>query len=359
MARRPTGKLMKTIMQNISSPILGIDREGKIILCNEEAEKLFDIDQKKVIGKKIWDTLEITDFTRTFISLIKDSEPSPLEQVLPFPGNRIFLVKMQPVKNSDGRIIGAVALMEDMTAIHKMEKTINDFVATVSHELKTPLTSIKGFVETLLEGALTNPDVTRRFLQVINEETNRMTRLVINLLDLTHAIKNVDNIGLERIDPINPTRFIKDAANLFAHRALEKGVNFNVSVPDNLPTIRVNGDKMRQVIINMVDNAIKYTSIKKDDEKKEVELIAQSDDEHIYIFVKDTGVGIPEDELEKVFQKFYRVKKGPATELGGTGLGLSITREILSNYGGTIEVESVKGESTTFKVTLPVGNKED
>lgn len=359
MARRPTGKLMKAVMQNLSVPILGIDREGKIILCNDKAEELFNIDQKKITGKEIWDVLEITDFTRTFISLVKDSEPSALEQVLPFPGNRIFLVKMQPVKNTDGRIIGAFAQLEDMTAIHKMEKTINDFVATVSHELKTPLTSIKGFVETLLEGALTNPEVTRRFLQVINEETNRMTRLVINLLDLTHAIKNVDNIGRDKLDPINTSRFIKDAASLFAHLALEKGVDFKVSIPNNLPTIRVNGDKIRQVIINLVDNAIKYTSIKKDGEKREVELIAEFDENHIYIFVKDTGVGIPVDEVEKVFDKFYRVKKGPATKLGGTGLGLSITREILSNYGGSIEVESTQGINTTFKVTLPVKNEED
>jgi two-component system phosphate regulon sensor histidine kinase PhoR len=140
MARTPTGKISGAVIENLTDAVIGIDKEGRVILFNPQAEILFEKKEKEVQGQKIWDILEISDFTRVFISLVKDSDPSRLEQVLPFPGNRIFLVKMHPVRNSDGRVIGAIAILEDLTTIHKMEKTMNEFVAVVSHELKTPLT---------------------------------------------------------------------------------------------------------------------------------------------------------------------------------------------------------------------------
>ena len=346
--------MMKSVLENLSHSVVGIDREGKIIIFNQSAEQLFNNTEGKVIGKKIWDIMEINDFTRTFISLVKESEPSTLEQVIPFPDNKIFLVKMFPVRNTDERVIGAIAILEDLTAMHKMEKTINDFVAMVSHELKTPLTSIKGFVETLLEGGLSNPQVTRRFLQVINEETNRMARLVIGLLDLTHIMR--EDKDVQELTPVNTTKVVKEAVNLFIHIAEEKRIDLKISIPDNLPSIRANEDKIRQVMINLVDNAIKYTSVKYTKTKKqgEVEVRAFPTTKSVHIMIRDTGVGIPKEECPKVFKKFYRVTSGEAAELGGTGLGLSITREIVHSFGGKIELESVSGEGTTFTVILPI-----
>lgn len=355
MARRPTGKITNSILENLSDAVVAIDREGKILIFNPEAEKLFGLEQKDILKKKIWDVMEINDFTRTIISMIKESEPSTLEQVFPFPDNRIFLAKMYPVYNTDNRIIGAVAILEDLTSIHNMEKTINEFVTMVSHELKTPLTSIKGFVETLLEGALSNPQVTRRFLQVINDETNRMTRLVVGLLDLTRAIR--ENPEIETLKPINTSKLIQSVTGLFGHIAEEKGIKLIISVPDDLPSLQANEDKIRQVIINLVDNAIKYTSIKK--AQNEVEVQAEAQDEQVIIKVRDTGVGIPGDEIKNIFKKFYRVTTGPSAELGGTGLGLSITREIVTSYGGTIEVKSAQGEHTIFTIKLPINPRED
>lgn len=343
--------MMTSIMENLSDAVIGIDKEGKVIILNKVAEQLFD---EKTLGKKIWDIMEINDFTRSFVSLVKDSEAAPLEQVIPFSGNRIFLAKMFPVYNSDDRVIGAVAILEDLTAMHKMEKTINDFVAMVSHELKTPLTSIKGFVETLLEGGLSNPQVTRRFLQVINEETNRMARLVIGLLDLTHAMR--EDVDIQELSPVNTTKLIREAIHLFEHIAKEKEIRLLQSIPDDLPSIRANEDKMRQVLINLLDNAIKFTSIKQPG-KGEVEVMAYTGTGSVHIVVRDTGIGIPKEEIPKVFKKFYRVTSGAAAELGGTGLGLSITREIISNHGGKIEIESIPDQGTTFTVVLPIADQ--
>lgn len=341
--------MITTIVSNISDAAIGIDREGRIVICNESAERLFGNTFSEISEKPIWDVLEINDFTRSFISLIKDSDPAPREQVFPFPEDRIFLTKLIPIRAGDNRTVGAVAILEDLTELHKMELTVNEFVSMVSHELKTPLTSIKGFVETLLEGAYSNPDVTKRFLQVINEETNRLTRLVISLLDLTRLLRETGCD--EGSAPVNTSTFIKEAIRLFEPVSQEKGLILSSSIPDNLPMICVNADKLRQVIINLVDNALKYTGVKGAGGK--VGIKAGIDGENLRIDISDTGIGITSDEQQKIFEKFYRVKTGPSGELGGTGLGLSITQEIIQSYGGEISVSSVLGEGSTFTFTIP------
>lgn len=351
MAHRPTGKILRAIVENMSDAAIGIDKDGKILILNRQFRSIFDeLSDEEIVGKKIWDVLEINDFTRSFISLVKESEPTPLEQMLPFPGNRVFLVKMLPVRGHDNRIVGALAILRDLTEMHRMELTVNEFVSMVSHELKTPLTSIKGFVETLLEGALNNPEVTRRFLQVINEETNRMTRLVINLLDLSNMLQQ--DRAEEVIQPVNTSQFIREGVKLFEPIAREKGIVLDTRIPDNLPAIEVNPDRLRQVLLNLIDNALKYTGIK--GAGGTVTVKVEKEEDKIKVSVSDTGVGIPPDEKDKIFEKFYRVTSGPASQLGGTGLGLSITSEIIKTYGGEIFVESKVDEGSTFTFTIPV-----
>ncbi len=358
MARRSAGKILNSIISDIREGAVGIDREGRILVINPVAAEVLCSDIPDPVGREIWDVTNISDLLRPLASMIKDSDPQPLEQILPFPKNRIFMVKISPVYGSDERIVGAVALMQDITEIDRMEQTVNEFVATLSHELKTPLTSIKGFVETLLEGAMKNPEVTRRFLQVINEETNRLTRLVINLLDLSRVTKS-NGAGPE-YSPVNTSLFIREAVKFFEPVAREKSLELEYDIPDNLPSINANRDRLRQVLINLVDNAIKYTGVKDSGGKVRVE--AETRENDLIVRIIDTGVGIPAGELEKVFEKFYRVTEGPASQLGGTGLGLSITREIIENHGGSISVRNNKDSGSTFEFRIPVnreGNKDD
>ncbi|MFP4497269.1 MAG: sensor histidine kinase [Vulcanimicrobiota bacterium] len=350
MARRPKGRILQSIAANINDAAIGIDRDGKIVIFNEAAEKLFQKDSDDIIGKKIWDEMEINNFTRSFIAIVKESDPTPLEQLIPFPDNRVFNIKMIPVRGNDNRIVGAIAILKDLTEIQKMELTVNEFVEMVSHELKTPLTSIKGFVETLLEGALDNPEVTRRFLQVINEETNRLTRLVIGLSDLTRATRQ--NSEDHAMSPVNTSKFITGVVRLFEQLAHEKQVELNINIQEELPTIYVDEDKIRQVIINLIDNALKYTAIK--GPGNFVEVNARATDNFVQVQVKDTGVGIPTDEKDRIFEKFYRVNKGKAAQLGGTGLGLSITREIIETHGGRITVESQENKGSVFSFNIPI-----
>jgi two-component system, OmpR family, phosphate regulon sensor histidine kinase PhoR len=341
--------MIKAVVENIHDAALGIDKEGKILFYNQQAVNLFEEFKSDPTGKKIWDIMEINDFVREFSKMIKDSEPVPREQVIPLYGKKILLVKMLPVKGSDNRTFGAVAVLRDLTEIRRMEATVSEFVTRVSHELKTPLTSIKGFVETLLEGTFNNPEVTRRFLQVINEETNRLTRLVISLLDMTRT----SHVGStqETIEPVNTGEFIRGMVNLFNPVAREKGLEMVVSIPDNLPAIHINPDKFRQILINLVDNALKFTGVKGPGGK--VEVMAQAEGDRLQVNVIDTGIGIESEELDKIFEKFYRVTSGPSSQLGGTGLGLSITREIIKAYNGEICVSSEPEKGSNFRFTLP------
>lgn len=355
MSRKPTGKMMAAIVCNLPDAAFGIDREGRILIFNQAAGRLFNIDPIEVEGRKIWDVLDIDDLTRTIAIMVKDQNAAPLEQIFPMKQNRVFQAKIIPVRDNDGRVVGAVAILQDLTEIHKMEVTVNEFVTMVSHELKTPLTSIKGFVETLLEGALNNTEVTRRFLQVINEETNRMVRLVISLLDLTHAMRG--DSEMKKIRPVDTSQFIMEAVKLFEPVADEKGIKITAVVPDNLPTILVNPDKLRQVVINLVDNAIKYTGIK--GAGGTVEVRAGVVNNFLKVDVIDSGIGIPPGEKDKIFEKFYRVTDGPASQLGGTGLGLSITREIIKDHGGEVTVKSRLGEGSEFSFTIPIPEKQE
>lgn len=355
MARRLTGKMMKEIVANINDAALGIDKDGKIIVYNDIAVNLLDFETTDIKGKKIWDVMEINDLTRELSAFVRNSDAVPVEQIFPMNQDRVFQAKMIPIRDSDDRMAGAVAIIDDLTDMHKMEVTVNEFVTHVSHELKTPLTSIKGFVETLLEGALNNPEITRKFLQVINDETNRMVRLVIGLLDLTRVMR--ENGESHVIRPVNTSRFIREAVKLFEPVATEKQIKLINSVPDNLPTIKVDTDKLRQVLINLIDNAIKYTGIR--DRERKVEIKAATDGDFIRVDVIDTGVGIPKNQVDKIFQKFYRVTEGPASQLGGTGLGLSITREIVQGHGGKISVESIPDEGSKFSFTIPLAGEDE
>jgi two-component system phosphate regulon sensor histidine kinase PhoR len=350
MGRRSSGKMLEAIVENLREAAIGIEKDGKVVVINSQGREILCDSDVDPVGRKIWDIMEMNDFIRELVALVKQSNPQPLEQIISFPGNKVFLAKMIPVPGTDGRIVGAISILADVTEIQRMEKTVNEFVAKVSHELKTPLTSIKGFVETLLEGALSNPEITRRFLQVINEETNRLTRLVINLLDLTKAIR--ENGSGYTPAHINTSLFISEAVRLFEPIANEKGLILSCEVPGDLPSIDANPDRLRQVIINLVDNAIKYTGVK--GPGGSVRITALPNGQYLRVGVIDSGIGIPPDEKDLVFEKFYRVQKGLASQLGGTGLGLSITREIIESHGGKIELESIPGEGTKFFFTLPV-----
>lgn len=348
MPKKVLGRLQTTILDNLSEAVIAIDREGTVAVFNRMASLAFNLPQEKVTGQKIWDALKISDFTRAFSSMIKDSEPKYREQVILFPNERIYLARLLPARGKDGRVNGAIAILKDLMEFHNIEKAMNQFLANVSHELKTPLTSIKGFVETLLEGALANEAVCRKFLQVINEETNRMTRLILSMLDMSSLDSRAGQLNLRSLSIL---QIINNAVNLLRPIAEQKGIAIEIAAPEDLPWVKVDEDRMMQVVINLLDNAIKFTGLLK---KGKVRIEARDENKHLRVNVIDTGVGIPPEEKEKIFERFYRIKEGLSAELGGTGLGLAITKQIVEAHGGTIGVDSVPGKGSKFSFTVPL-----
>jgi two-component system phosphate regulon sensor histidine kinase PhoR len=347
MPKKVQGKLTEILLENLIDAVIGIDKSGRIRIFNPMASQLFALAASEALDRKIWDVFRVTDFTRALISMVKESSAAPREQVILFPGERIFLSQLIPVRSEDGRLQGAVAILKDMTTLHQMEKDMTQFVGTVSHELKVPLTSIKGFVETLLEGAYTDGPVCRKFLQIINEETNRLARLIVSLLNVSSGSGGEDRLEKK---PIEIDKLIGGVVGLLQPIAAEKNLTLTLRAPEELPLVPADEDKIKQVIMNLLDNAIKFTGIMKEGSVI-VELLRER--KGIRVRVIDTGIGIPEEEHDKIFERFYRVKEGPAAELGGTGLGLSITKQIVEAHGGNLSLESAPGRGSTFSFLLP------
>ncbi|MEW6283704.1 MAG: HAMP domain-containing sensor histidine kinase, partial [Candidatus Eremiobacterota bacterium] len=307
--------------------------------------ELFQVKVKDALDAKLWDALPLSDFTRTLSSLVNESDPVAKEQMVVFPGDRLFVAQFIPVY-SEGRNTGVVCILKDMAGMQKIERSIEQFVTDVTRQLKVPLTTIKGFVETLLEGAYQSPEITRRFMQVINEETNRLTRLV---LSLEGAAAPDQGLRLS-LRPTPVSSLLEGCYQLFAPMAEQKNLTLALELPEHLPLVEIDPEQMRRVLDNLVDNALKFTGLLG---QGCVRVTAEaSSNGQVVVSVADTGVGIEPTEQSKIFEAFYRVESGPASELGGTGLGLSVARQVVEAHGGRIGVESRPGQGARFWFTL-------
>jgi two-component system phosphate regulon sensor histidine kinase PhoR len=252
------------------------------------------------------------------------------------------------VREDEGRR-GVIAVFHDITRLKELEKIRRDFVANVSHELRTPLTTIKGYAETLLEGAL-KEEVASQFVQVIKRHSDRLEKIVEDLLILSKIESKEFQLKMESL---SVSDLIGDVLDFIKEPLNKKKIS--VSVGELPPTLLVYGDRqyLEQVLINILDNAIKYGH----EGGRMIISATERGQREVEISVKDDGIGIPKEDLLRVFERFYRVDKGRSHELGGTGLGLSIVKHIVQAHGGRIWVESQLGEGSTFYFTLPIPRK--
>lgn len=339
-----------TILNNIIEPIIIAKNDGTITFANIAAR---EITRPGVEGRKIYEVFEEYYLNQMFEEATKTRKIHSGEIVIFIEGEKKYYeVKIVPVtleENNERYII----ILHDVTNERNLEKMRKEFISNVSHELRTPLTSIHGYAEALLEDDLSNKELVRKFLKIIEAEAARMTRLINDLLDLEKLESGNSQFIFEKI---NFTEVLEHVRHIIEPLAEDYGVEVEFSYPDELLMI---GDKDRliQMALNFVDNAIKYTSLKEKEPKK-VFVEAYKDKNKIIFIVKDTGVGIPEEAQKRLFERFYRVDKARSRKMGGTGLGLSIVKTIIEKHNGTIEFTSKEGVGTTFKVTLPV-NKEE
>ena len=330
---------LEAILKSMNSGVFAYDNQDQIIMINPFCKELFGI-FGDVIGKNIYDIKELRDLIFTL-----ETEEDVIEVRIRKPMIRDIRIKSAEIYGERVAKVGTVVVLEDITDLKKLEKMRSQFVANVSHELKTPLTSIKGFSETLK--FVKDEETRNKFLDIINEESERLTRLINDILTLS-SIEQTKTLKHEEIDVGKETEKIY---HLLAPKAESKNIKLNL-MQDEPFIIQGDIDNYKQLVLNLVDNAIKYTK-----ENGEVNIILDRYKDELRLVIQDTGIGIPEKHLNRVFERFYRVDKARDRAMGGTGLGLAIVKHIVLSMGGTIDIESEVGKGSTFTILLPMNNR--
>ncbi len=343
---------LREVLSSIREAIVVTSASGEIVLANPAASRLFMIEaarKRSIPVSQIEDEAmrELFEQVRNRRSVIYSEELTAMTS----KGRRTLKVTAVPVMKGE-QFDGTVLVINDVTRLRNLERTRRDFVSSVSHELRTPLASIKGYTETLLEGAMNDPEHATAFLNIIHQESEQLTALVNDVLDLSRIESGKIVYTFEPVE-VKP-QFEKTAA-LFEPAALRKGVAIELNVPDGLPPVLADRSYFDIVMRNLIDNAIKYV----DAERGRVRVTAYATGEGVSIEVADNGIGIPQADLDRIFERFYRVDKARSRELGGTGLGLSIVKHIVLAHKGKVEVRSRINRGTTFTVTLPVAQVSD
>ncbi|MFA6079548.1 MAG: ATP-binding protein, partial [Candidatus Omnitrophota bacterium] len=321
---------LAAIFNSMIEGVIVVDREGSIISINPTIEKIFGVSKKDVESKVFLEAIRNNDISDVIGAVLRSGQGRSAELTLMYPVNRIFEVNATPIFD-DNKVAGCLVVIHDITEIRRLETVRSDFIANASHELKTPLTSIKGFVETLLEGALDDKENNRNFLMIIEEHASRLNNLVNDLLSLSHLESNDIVLDKEEMDL---RQQIEGIILGFRSQLKKKSVEVKDDLPPKL-LIKADKNRIDQVFTNLIDNAIKFNK-----EKGHIRISSEDMGGKLKIVIEDSGAGIPEKDITRIFERFYRVDKARSRELGGTGLGLSIVKHIVELHKGAVGVES-------------------
>ncbi|EJK3689761.1 PAS domain-containing protein [Listeria monocytogenes] len=335
---------LNAIVQNLVSGVMLINVDKQVIMTNRTMYQI--LGETEITGKPFYEVIKSFALSQLIEATFETKTIQQKEIILYFPREMILDASVSPILGENGEITGIILLLHDITQICHLENVRSEFVTNVSHELKTPVTALKGFAETLLDGAMYDEVLLKKFLTIIKEESDRLHRLIMDILALSRIEQNpvAENVELVDVDEV-----IEQSARTIFEMATEK--NIRVTIPEKTSAsvmIETDRDKLQQIVINLLSNAINYTPV---DGKVEVKLIEQ--EAEVIIEVTDNGIGIPAKDIDRVFERFYRVDKARSRHSGGTGLGLSIVKHLVENCGGRIEVESQEEVGSTFRVTLP------
>ena len=333
------------ILDNMAEGVMAIDSDERLVLLNPAAESIFGWPRSSALGRNFLEIVRNPKLSQLVDRAVQKREIVTEEIELYHPEKKVLRVNVVGIPRDEGAIRN-VLVFSDITEVRRLERTRQEFVANVSHELKTPLTSIKGFIETLLGGALNDPEQAKRFVNMMEEDANRLTRLIGDLLELS-------KIESKEILPkpvcINLVEQIGKVISIFQREIEAKKVIVKNQISSGQPIfVMADPDQLRQVLLNLVDNAIKFNK-----EKGEIILDATTNGTTIQISIEDTGIGIPRGAIPRIFERFYRVDKARSRDLGGTGLGLAIVKHIIEAHGGAISCESKLGQGSKFSFTLP------
>jgi two-component system sensor histidine kinase VicK len=333
---------VEAILTNMTDGIIAVNSEGTVIHANPAAYSIFNIKKEDLYNRNFDDAAQKLDLGITFNDILYDSDKN--FNILSING-LIIKISVVQIMNEQNKTEGAMLVLQDVTEQEKLDKMRKEFVANVSHELRTPLTTIKSYTETLLDGALDNKEYAVNFLQVINSESERMTRLVKDLLQLSKLDYDKMEWNMKRLNILN---IIRDCVIKMEMAAKQKNQSLSFEIFGELCEITGDKDRIEQVIINIISNAIKYTP-----DNGIIKLTASRLEDNVEIRISDTGMGIPKEDLPRLFERFYRVDKARSRAMGGTGLGLSIARNIVEAHRGSIRIESEYGKGSEVIMNFP------
>jgi two-component system phosphate regulon sensor histidine kinase PhoR len=326
--------------------VIAVDLNERVINMNAAAGGMFDCDPVKVSGRNLQEVIRNLALQRFAIRALKSTETIEDDFVLYRGEERILNIHSSPLYDAGNQQIGTLLVINDVTRLRHLESVRSDFVANVSHEIKTPLTAIKGFVETLQQDAGNSTQEQKRFLGIILKHVNRLNAILEDLLMLSRMEQENGNTDLQLFEG-RIKEVIQTAVQICQPKAIAKNIAIDLDVPDGM-TARLDATLLEQALVNLIDNAIKYSS-----RDSLVRISSENQGNEVTIRIADRGSGIPRKHLPRLFERFYRVDKARSRKLGGTGLGLAIVKHIVQAHGGHISVDSNLGQGSTFIIHLP------
>lgn len=338
---------LNSVLSHMSDGVVATDRRGKVITINDMALSLLGISKEAAIGQNILNLLDI-EKDYTLRKILESTEELLIERnESNYGDNKIIRVEFSMIRRESGFISGLVAVMHDVTEQEQNERDRREFVSNVSHELRTPLTSMRSYIETLSEGAWQDQEMAPRFLKITLDETDRMIRMINDLLDLSRMDNDNLKLNIEMVNFNELVNFVLDRFDVIIANS-EKKYRIVREFTQRPLFVEVDTDRMIQVIDNIMNNAIKYSP---DGGKITVRLMETHN--NVILSITDQGLGIPKKDISRIFERFYRVDKARARKQGGTGLGLAISKEVVKALGGTIWATSIENYGSTFYISLP------
>ncbi len=336
---------LSAVMETMSDGVIVVDSSGDVELLNGAAATLFEVDPGVNLDAPL--SVGHDHELRQLVDSCRSSREPQYAEIILTAGRRTVSAVATPLEEEPG---GAVLVtLHDLTELRQVETSRREFVSNVSHELRTPISSIKAMAETLEAGGLHDPRINADFVKRIHIETDRMTTLVKDLLDLTRLQSGQAEMNAQQVDIAS---VIREEGSRYVQVAEGLGIEASVAVPEDLPRVAAQEDRMRQVVRNLLDNALKFTP-----ENGRIDISASANHEVVEVRVSDNGVGIPPESLPHIFERFYKVERSRRNE--GSGLGLAIVKNIVQAYGGEVGVESREGEGSTFSFTVSVAESVD
>jgi two-component system phosphate regulon sensor histidine kinase PhoR len=335
------------ILDAMVEGVIAIDGQEHVLLTNERARAMFGLVGLRAEGKPFLEVIRNADLHEIFRAVHSGAEAGAVRREVLITGPVTRTIAISAVRMAvgpDGP--GVVLVLHDVTELRQLERVRTEFVANVSHELRTPLTAIQGYLETLLSGALEEPENARRFLEIVLRHSERLGRLLDDLADLSNI--ELGKVTLRR-EAVQLDEAVAEVLAIIGPRAERSRVRLGADTPADLPAVFADRDRLSQILINLVDNAVKYTP-----EGGAVTVTARAAAAGmVETAVADTGIGIPPADLPRITERFYRVDKARSRELGGTGLGLAIVKHLVMAHGGELQIESLPEQGTTVRFTLP------